>query len=136
MTPRRDRGSVSVFFAIVAAGWVMMLLLIVVGGGRIRAYQRADNIAAEAARAAGQAIQAGPAIAGQEKKIDRARATAAAQAYLREAGATGTVSFDGDQTVVVTATVGYPNPTGISFPGDEGDVWYASGEARATLLIG
>ncbi|NUT33032.1 MAG: hypothetical protein HOV79_08155 [Hamadaea sp.] len=132
----RERGSVSVFFAIVAAGWVMMLLLIVVGGGRIRAYQRADNIAAEAARAAGQAIEAGTAIAGEEKTIDRTRATAAAQAYLLEAGATGTVRFEGDQTVVVTATVGYPNPTGISFPGDTGDVWYATGEARATLLVG
>ncbi|NUO55490.1 MAG: hypothetical protein HOV71_20050 [Hamadaea sp.] len=132
---RRSRGSVSVFFSIVATGWVSILVLIIVGGGRVRAYQRADNIAAEAARVAGQAIELPPAVEGGEKRIDPARARLVAQAYLRDAGATGTVNVaDDGQTVEVTATVGYDNPSGFPLLG--GRTWYATGAATAVLLVG
>ncbi|MEV6970948.1 hypothetical protein AB0M47_38185 [Hamadaea sp. NPDC051192] len=131
----RSRGSVSVFFSIMALGWVTILLLIVVGGGRVRAYQRADNIAAEAARAAGQAIELPPAVEGDEKRIDPARARLVAEAYLRDAGASGTVIVAADgQSVEVTATVGYDNPSGFPFLG--GRTWYATGAATAVLLVG
>jgi hypothetical protein len=130
----RDRGSVSVFFSIVAMGWVTVLVLIIVGGGRVRAYQRAENIAAEAARIAGQAIELPPAVEGGEKRIDPDRARTVAQAYLRDAGATGTVTIVDGQTVRVTATVGYDNPSGFPFLG--GKTWYATGAATAVLLVG
>jgi len=131
---RRSRGSVSVFFAIISGAWVTVLVLIIVGGGRVRAYQRADNIAAEAARAAGQAIELPPAVQGNEKRIDEDRARAVALAYMRDAGATGTVTIVNGQTVTVTATVGYDNPSGFPFLG--GRTWYATGAATAVLLVG
>lgn len=134
MRRARDAGSVTVFFSIIAAGWVAMLILIIVGGGRVRAYQRADNIAAEAARAAGQAIEAGPAVEGGEKRLDADRARDAALAYLADAGATGTVAIVSGQSVTVTATVGYDNPSGVPYLG--GGTWYATGSATAVLLIG
>ncbi|NUR72213.1 MAG: hypothetical protein HOU81_15475 [Hamadaea sp.] len=131
----RGSGSVSVFFSIMALGWVTILVLIIAGGGRVRAYQRADNIAAEAARVAGQAIELPAAVAGDEKRIDPVRARLVALAYLRDAGATGdvTVAEDG-QSVRVTATVAYENPSGFPFLG--GKFWYATGAATAVLLVG
>src|SRR5207244_8849284 len=85
-----------------------MLGLLIDGGGKVRALQRADNVAAEAARAAGQAIQAGQAISGGAKVVDTAAATDAATAYFTAAGVTGTVAFDPDlQHVTVTVVVRY-----------------------------
>ncbi len=132
---RRDDGKVTVFFAIMAGGWVTMLGLIIVGGGRVRAYQKADNVASEAARAAAQNIDPGLAIPGGAKLIDPAAARTAAQAYLRDAGATGTVTVAADrQHVTVIAKVTYTNPSGLAFLG--GSTWEATGQATATLLTG
>lgn len=133
ITAGRDSGKVSVYFAIIAPAWIAMLGLVVVGGGRIRAYQRADNVAAEAARAAGQALEPGSAINGDAKVIDRVKARAAALAYLDAADASGTVQVDDDRHVTVTAVIRYTNPSGFAILG--GETWEATGQATATLLI-
>jgi len=126
---------VTVFFAIIATGWVVMLGLIIVGGGRVRAYQRADYVASEAARTGAQSIDPGLAIPGNSKLIDPATARSAALAYLAQAGATGTVSVAADRIhITVTATVTYTNPSGLEFLG--GGTWQATGQATATLLTG
>ncbi|WP_155372419.1 hypothetical protein [Catellatospora vulcania] len=132
---RGDGGKATVFVVIMAQAWVFMFGMVVVGGGRLRAYQRADNVAAEAARSAGQAIDPAQAIQGDAKVIDPALATAAAQAYLDRVGATGTVTVAPDgESVTVRATITYRNPSGLAFLG--GATWRATGEATATLLIG
>ncbi|MDP9241277.1 MAG: pilus assembly protein TadG-related protein, partial [Actinomycetota bacterium] len=64
-----DRGSVSVFFVVAAIAMLTMLGLVVDGGGKIRAIQRADAAAAEAARQGGQAIVAAPAVQGQGVQV-------------------------------------------------------------------
>jgi hypothetical protein len=126
---------VTIFFAIIAPAWVAMLGLVIVGGGRIRAFQRADNVAAEAARAAGSAIDTGQAVGGGAKVIDPARARTAALAYLSAAGATGSVTVSADRSqLTVTAVITYANPSGLEFIG--GATWQATGVATATLLIG
>ncbi|GIF99146.1 hypothetical protein [Catellatospora citrea] len=132
---RGDAGKATVFVAIMALGWVVMFGMVVVGGGRLRAYQRADNVAAEAARSAGQAINPAQAIQGDGRVIDGTLARAAAQAYLDDVGATGTVVVAPDgASVTVRATISYQNPSGLAFLG--GATWTATGEATATLLIG
>lgn len=132
---RDDRGKVTIFVAIMAPAWIAMLGLVIVGGGRVRAHQRADNIAAEAARTAGQAIDPDEAIRGRAKVIDPALARIAAQSYLDAVDATGTVTVNPAGTeVTVTATITYTNPSGLEFLG--GATWLATGEATATLLIG
>lgn len=132
---RKDRGAATVTTAIMASAWVVMLAFVVVGGGRIRALQRADNIAAEAARAAGSAIDATQAIPGDNQVVVPADAQQAATAYMNKVGATGTVTVDPDRkhlSIVVTIT--YANPTGMAFFG--GATWEATGEAKVTLLVG
>lgn len=127
-----DRGRVSVF---VAAAMPMMLIFLALtwdASGYLRALHRADNIANEAARAAGQAIDIPAAVVGDEIVVDQAAAEEAADAYLSAAGVSGQalVSNDGRQ-VTVDVTVEY-QPT---FLGQFGfDSFAAEGEADGYLV--
>jgi hypothetical protein len=90
----------------------MMLLFMALmwdASGYLRALHRADNIANEAARAAGQAINLPLAVTGEQIVLDPAAAETAADAYLADAGVTGQVrvSEDGRQ-VSVSVAVPYP----------------------------
>lgn len=106
---RDDHGRVTVYFAILAPAFLVMLGLIVDGGAQVRALQRADNIASEAARTAGQAINAGQAMTGGTKEVDPALAAAAAQAYLGDLdGVTGSVTVAPDlQNLTVTVALSW-----------------------------
>lgn len=139
-TPRRwlrrlhrdDSGTVSMFFAILAPAYLAVFGLVVDYGGQIRALQRADNIAAEAARAAGQGINAGQAIAGGDKVIDQAAAVTAAQAYLGSLpGVSGNVDVVDGEHLKVTVTVSF-DPVLIDLFG--GTAGTAHGDATATLI--
>ena len=69
---RRDpeRGSVAIWAITTAMTMVLLVGLAVDLSGRVLAKQRAQTIAAEAARAGGQQIQAGTAIRGQGVVVD------------------------------------------------------------------
>ncbi|MCO1595709.1 hypothetical protein M8C17_11090 [Micromonospora sp. RHAY321] len=81
------------------------------GAGQLRSLQRADNLAAEAARAGGQAIDRATAIEGGPKRIDQPQARVAVADYLTSAGTSGhDVSFPvvGDETMIrVRVTITY-----------------------------
>lgn len=103
-----DRGAVTLFLVIAALGLLSLVGLVVDGGAKVRAVQRADRLAAEAARAAGQAIDVRAVLAGQAIRVDRRAAVAAARQYLEDAGGHGTVEVSGagrGLTVTTTATV-------------------------------
>jgi Flp pilus assembly protein TadG len=96
-----ERGSVTIWM--VTASFVMMMLvgLAVDLGGQAHALQRAHDLAAQAARAGGQQVQAAPAIEGRSLRIDPSAARAAAQEYLSAVGAHGTASITGGDTITV-----------------------------------
>ncbi|WP_369362631.1 TadE/TadG family type IV pilus assembly protein [Streptomyces sp. CG4] len=103
-----DRGGVTVFVAVCVIALIGIIGVAVDGGGKMRATERADYIAGEAARAGGQAIDPAKAISGTAIVVDPNNAVAAAQAYLRSAGATGSVSVSGDaKTLTVTVHSSY-----------------------------
>jgi len=129
-----DEGAIAVYFAVTGVAFVAIAALVAFGCGRVRAHQRAFNVAAEAARTGGQVIQKGTAIDGGAKKLDPVKAQKAAMDYLKAAGADGTVVIAGDRTLEVTATIVYDNPTGLSFLG--GSSWTAQGVATVTLVVG
>lgn len=109
MNTASDRGSVTVFFTVATAGLLVMIGLIVDGGARITLAQRADNLAAQAARAAGQAAAPADVITGASPSVDRAPAVRAANAVLAANGATGTVTLDADGAgLTVTTTLTTP----------------------------
>ncbi|WP_210767507.1 MULTISPECIES: pilus assembly protein TadG-related protein [Cellulomonas] len=97
------------FVAISVLGLLLLIGLVADGGAKLRATQRADSIAAEAARAGGQALDLPGAIAGSGVRVDRSIAVAAATTYLRQSGRDGTVTVSDDRTrLVVTVTATAP----------------------------
>lgn len=108
-TPQRgDEGRIALLVIVLTVAVLAMIGLSVDGGGKVRALERADNLASEAARAAGQAIYAPQAIEGGDKVVDPAAAVVAAQNYLTAAGVTGTVTVAPDRKhVTVSVTITY-----------------------------
>ncbi|MFF1628231.1 TadE/TadG family type IV pilus assembly protein [Streptomyces sp. NPDC058272] len=129
-----DRGGVTVFVAVCVIALIGFIGVAVDGGSKMRATERADYIAGEAARAGGQAIDPAEAISGTAIVVDPQDASAAAQAYLRSAGASGTVSVSGDgKTLTVTVTNSYDTKF-LSVVGI-GSL-SVTGHGKATLLHG
>jgi hypothetical protein len=104
-----DCGSITIFVAIVAVGLMALAGLVVDGGAKVRAAQRADRVAAEAARAAGQAVDVAGVLAGHEIRVDRGAALAAANAYLRSAEIEGSARLvNGGSGIAVITTASEP----------------------------
>ncbi|MFF1276989.1 pilus assembly protein TadG-related protein [Streptomyces marokkonensis] len=101
-----DRGGVTVFVAVCVVALVGIIGVAIDGGGKMRATERADHIAGEAARAGGQAIDPTAAISGESIVVKPQDAIAAAQAYLHSVGATGTVSVSADGKTLTVHTTG------------------------------
>lgn len=125
-----ERGSITVWMAL--ASFVMMMLvgLAVDFGGQVHAQQQAHDLAAQAARAGGEQVQAAPAIEGRELRIDTHAARAAAEDYLDAAGVDGTVRIIDGDTIEVAVITNY-EPRFLSFLGKRIRV---TGEASARLV--
>lgn len=102
-----ERGSITLWVAVMIVAFFAVVGLVVDGGGAIRATQEADAIAREAARAAGQSLTSSAQAAGNKTvTLNTAAALSEAQQHLAAAGATGSVSIEG-ATISVTATTTY-----------------------------
>lgn len=115
----QDGGSVTVFLAASMVGLLLIVGLIADGGVKVRAVQEADGLAAEAARAGGQAIDLAAAVGGEPVRVDRQAAADAAYAYLSAADAPGqvTISPDGqalDVAVTLTRPTAFLSLIGIT----------------------
>lgn len=105
MNPHDERGSITAFVAIVATALVLVAGMAYDGGQVIVAHNTARNDAERAARAGAQQIDLDHLRATNEPRLDPTAAEAAATAYLRRAGATGTATVAGASiTVTVTRT--------------------------------
>jgi Flp pilus assembly protein TadG len=114
--PRDEHGSISIWMLNASFAMTILVGLAVDLGGQVHAKQRAHDVAAEAARAGGQQVQAAPAIEGRSIGVDTVRARTAAKQYLTAAGVTGTVKVTGGDTVTVNVTDTY-SPTFLSIIG-------------------
>jgi Flp pilus assembly protein TadG len=79
---KSERGSVSLWMVTAAMAMIILTGLAVDLGGQVLTRQRVADVAAHAARAGGQQLQASRAIRGQGVRTDPALAAAAARAYL------------------------------------------------------
>lgn len=105
--PRGEQGSAALFYAALAIGFFAVVALVVDGAGALKATQQADQIAAQAARQAGQQLDATSLVQGTANvKVDPVAAKAAAQQYITAAGAMGAVSVSGDK-IRVTVQITY-----------------------------
>ncbi|MEV4117628.1 pilus assembly protein TadG-related protein [Micromonospora sp. NPDC049645] len=109
--PAGEFGRVSIFLAVTMVGVLAIIGLSFDGAGQLRTLQRAQNLAAEAARAGGQAIDRATAIEGGPKRIDQAEARKAVGDYLAAVDTAGhTVNFpevDGETLIRVTVSITY-----------------------------
>ncbi len=118
-----DAGSVSTFFVVAVLALLLVAGLVTDGAGRVQALQRADNAAAEAARAAGQALSPEAVATGRPGNLDAAAAVSAAKDYLSAAGVAGTVRSSsvptpaGTQITVTVTTTTTHNPLFVGSPG-------------------
>ncbi|MFE9687545.1 pilus assembly protein TadG-related protein [Streptomyces sp. NPDC006285] len=103
LTRRREYGSMSLFFAVTTVGMLLVMGLLVDGSKSLNAANRAQSLAQEAARAAGQQLDPAAAIQGTAITIDPDAARDAAQDYLAAEDVQGDVEISADgQTMTVT----------------------------------
>lgn len=132
--PGDERGSATAFLAVAVLALLLMAGLVVDGGGKVRAAQRADRIAAEAGRVAGQQIDLPQAVAGQRPRVSPAAAVEAARTYLRQAEVTGEVAVSPDRREI---TIEVTTVTSTVFLGLVGlNELTARGSATVTLVPG
>lgn len=102
---RDDTGAITLFMVVLAVALLAVIGLVVDGAGKVRAIQRADRAAQEAARTAGQQLQIPAAVRGDAVSIDTAAAARAARDYLATVpDVTGTVTVTGNTVTVTTHT--------------------------------
>jgi hypothetical protein len=128
---RGDEGAVSLFVIVLAVALLAAVGLVVDGGGKIRALERADEAAREAARAGTQMLDVPAAVRGERVEVDPAAAGRAARTYLAAAGVEGTVSVSG-ATVTVSTRIVY-RPVFLGLVGV--DPMPVTGEASATPVM-
>lgn len=122
-----ESGSVSVLVAVLVPALLLVLALVVDGTDRLRLQDRADAVAAEAARAGATAIDTrGPTVT-----LDRSAALRAAQSSLAASGHTGSTTVDPTGAVHVSVSHQEPAPTGLLGPRLS-----AAGQATAGLSTG
>jgi len=126
-----DRGSVALFMALFAVALIAFAGLVIDGGAALAAREHAHDVAAQAARAGGDALSPASLHATNpgDLAIDPAAAQAAAQRYLRLMQATGTITVTGHD---VTVTAHVPRRTVILSAFGIHDI---SGTATATATV-
>lgn len=104
----RERGSVTIWLATATFAMIILVGLVVDLSGQVHAQQHARDVAAQAARAGGQQLQAPTAVRGDAAVANPTNAAAAATAFLTAAGVSGHAWVQGGNTVIVTTTGSYP----------------------------
>ncbi|MDG4778532.1 pilus assembly protein TadG-related protein [Micromonospora sp. WMMD961] len=131
-----EHGRVSIFLAVTMIGVLAIIGLSFDAAGQLRTLQRAQNLAAEAARAGGQAIDRATAIEGGPKRIDPEEAAVAVANYLAAVDIAGhTVGFPevgGEVRIRVTVTITYQRSMLGPFVQDK--TVAVTGEATASAI--
>lgn len=100
---RRDEQGISTLFVVLfAVAMLAVAGLVIDGGYALGAKREAMNVAEQAARAGADALDQA-ALRSGETRVDGGKAVGAAQAYLSQVGATGSVTINGGE-VTVTVT--------------------------------
>ena len=102
-----EQGSITIGLVVLVLAMFAAVGLVVDGGAKVQAVQQATRVAAEAARAGAQEVNAAGVQTGGTARLNPARARTAARAVLADAGVTGTVTATGT-AVSVQASVSRP----------------------------
>lgn len=117
MTPREhdERGSVSVWAVLIVTAFALIVGISVDLTGHIAAKQRTTDVAAQAARIAGQQADPDSLMAGTRTvTVNPQRARQAALAYIAGAGMTGTATLTPGGTQLTISTTDSYRPVFLS----------------------
>lgn len=123
----RERGTVTAFVTVATVAMLMATGLVLDGGRILAAHREADDQAGAAARVGAQAVDI-DALRARNTRVDARSAIAAARAYLRRHGYSGTARVRGDR-VEVTLTRRQSTPL-LSLVGTRTVTVTGNGEAR------
>ena len=120
--PSRDQGSITLWVAATVMAVIAVAGLVVDGGARIRAGERADIVAGEAARAASFAN-------GPDATTRTAAAATAARGILSRSDVTGNVTVTGPGQVAIAVQASATGPI-------SGYTYTVTRNAQAQILLG
>jgi hypothetical protein len=105
---RDERGlAISVWIVMIVPAVVLMFGVAYDLAGQFAAKRHAYEVAAQAARVAGQQIDTDTYMSGQRVVVDSTRARSAAVAYIRSNGMIGSATMTSSTTLTVIATATY-----------------------------
>ena len=121
---RDEKGSISVWMITTALTMTLLVGLAVDLGGQVYAKQRAQDLAAQAARSGGQQLVASSSVRGVNARVDPAAALAAARTYIAGApGYSGSARVTGGTTVIADTLAGVRAEAGdVLIPQQEGAI--------------
>lgn len=102
-----ERGSISAWAVLASFTMIVLVGLVVDLGGQLTVQQHARSVAAQAARAGSERLDAPLAIQGRGASVDVGAARSAANGYLEAAGVDGTVTVRNGSTVTVAVSDTY-----------------------------
>ena len=97
----------TIWLALAAFAMILCVGIAVDLSGQVNSQQRVRDIAAQAARVAGEEVAVAQAVRGETPQVDAVAAKAAADAYLQQAGVAGTITVQGGNVLEVTVTDSY-----------------------------
>ncbi|MBI4901019.1 MAG: pilus assembly protein [Actinobacteria bacterium] len=131
-----ERGSVTIWLALASFVMVVLVGLAVDLSGQVYAQQHAHDVAASAARTAGQQIDAASGVRGLSAAASPAEAVAAARTYVSASGMVGDATITaGGTTVTVTAQATYTTRF-LGVIGIDRLVVTARAEVRVVRVVG
>jgi len=107
---RNERGAVTAWLASWTVAMILVIGIAVDLGGQVHAQQRAHDLAAQAARVAGEHVDPAQAITGTATTADPGAAKAAARSYLAAAGVEGTVTLTHQGTRITVQVTDHYQP--------------------------
>jgi Flp pilus assembly protein TadG len=133
---RRDKGSVTIWLALASFAMIVLVGVAVDLSGQVYAQQHARDIAAQAARTAGQQIDASLGVRGIGAQTNTAQAIAAAKSYIAAAGMEGDASVTGGGTTITVRVVDTYETKFLSIIGLTSLRVTGSAETRVVRVVG
>jgi Flp pilus assembly protein TadG len=132
----RERGSVTIWLALASFVMIVLVGVAVDLSGQVYAQQHARDIAAQAARTAGQQIDATQGVRGIGAQTDPTQAIAAAKAYLHSAGVSGDATITGGGTTITVTVADTYETKFLSIIGLQSLRVTGSAETRVVRVVG
>lgn len=134
--PRRDKGSVTIWLALASFVMIVLVGVAVDLSGQVYAQQHARDIAAQAARTAGQQIDASLGVRGIGAQTNTAQAIAAAKSYIAAAGMEGGATITGGGTTITVSVADTYETKFLSIIGLPSLRVTGSAETRVVRVVG